>query len=361
MHVALLTNSAWLDDELTSFKRLVVGLIDEQVRVAQVMPQQTDVDNSSVFGERITWNESRWSFINRFRLGKLDTVLEELEIDVIHALDGKLWSGAAKLGESLDVPVVFTANCSKELARLGRLMRKVSPTQAAFSATTEPMVQAIRELVDPAYTVTLTPPGVHPVKSDEHAGERTALCAVVSGDGIFDEHYQALLNGIARFSREQPQCQFFFDGRGSDQHQIWQAASRLGLLGNLSLVPRGLSRRELLVRADVFLQPQPAGRSRWLTLQAMAHGVPVIAREDPWLDYLIDGETAWLVRASEPRAWHEQLTHLVEQPASATELGKRSRQWISQHRLASHCVTSILELYRRVTGESIKFPTEAAS
>ena len=115
------------------------------------------------------------------------------------------------------------------------------------------------------------------------------------------------------------------------------------------------------MRADVFLQPQPAGRSRWLTLQAMAHGVPVIAREDPWLDYLIDGETAWLVRASEPRAWHEQLTHLVDQPASATELGKRSQHWISQNRLASHCVNSILELYRRVVGESIKFPTEAAS
>src|SRR5690606_29911364 len=86
MHVALLANTAWLDEELAMFRHLVVGLIDEQVRVAQVVPEEMAGEEFSAFGDRITWRPSRWGMVQRQRLTSLATRLDRLGIDLIHAL-----------------------------------------------------------------------------------------------------------------------------------------------------------------------------------------------------------------------------------------------------------------------------------
>ena len=72
MHAALFANSAWLDDELTTFQRLTVGLIDEQVRLTRVLPTRVGsrglgTSDSSLFGQKITWGESRADAIETMR------------------------------------------------------------------------------------------------------------------------------------------------------------------------------------------------------------------------------------------------------------------------------------------------------
>ena len=59
MHVALLANEAWLDDELVTFEQLVVGLVDEQVRITRVVPagvEGSGLGDSPMFGQRLTWS-----------------------------------------------------------------------------------------------------------------------------------------------------------------------------------------------------------------------------------------------------------------------------------------------------------------
>ena len=358
MHVALLANTAWLDEELALFRHLVVGLIDEQVRVSQVVPDAVGVDELSVFGEQVFWQESRLAAVNWRRLHRLAPQLGALHVDMIHVLDGALWWPGLMLGQAVGASVLLQVNAAADLGRidwLQRLPRRVAGGPISFAATTGPLAEATEQRVEgwaPVYTL---PPGVHAQTGAGGTATEQPLAAVVSGDGRLDGDYQALLTGMADFLETHPQAQFFFDGQGSTQQKLWREAERLELLSNMSFIPRRLGHREMLLRADVLLQPQALGRSRSLTLQAMAHGRPIVARQDPWLDYLIDDTTAWIIDHPTPSAWRTMLHRLVEAPGRAQALGQSAHQWVSQHRLAADQIARALSAYRSLTGAAIPF------
>ncbi|GAB4192054.1 MAG: hypothetical protein Kow00105_06080 [Phycisphaeraceae bacterium] len=356
MHPALLTNRAWLDEELAPFQHLVVGLIDEGVRVAQVVPEGVSHEDLSSFGEQVWWRESRVSTLNYFRLAGLNDTLTDMGVDLIHAMDGRLWRAALNLAEAMSVPAILSAYSKLDIRLAQRLLAAQDPSKVAVTTATEPLTGAIREVVSDNVLVRTIPPGVH-VHQDSQSlsSPEQALCVIVSGNGEMDEDYQILLDGIARFIRSRPMTQFFFDGQGSTQHQIWKAANAAGLLGNISLTPRRLGHREVLLKAHAIIHPQPLGRARSLTLRAMARGMPVIARQDPFLDYLIDGETAVVLENPDASQWVNVLDRLVEDVSRMTELGQRAMDWVRRHRTTSQYVAGVLDMYRRMTGESIPF------
>ena len=360
MRAALLANIAWLDEELVSLKHLVAGLLDEQVQVVQVVPGSLEVEESSVFSTRVEWQETSWRLINRLKLLRLRPTLEELEVDLLHALDGRLWWAALHLSERLGVPAVLSASSHFDVRVAERLASKIEPSRVVVTAATDPLARAITARLSEPVTVEMIPPGVHKAAPEGGDPGSPALCAIVSGNGDHDPHYQALLQGIARLVEAHPEAQFFFDNQESDQHRIWRAAERLDLLPHISMVPRRLGHRELLLRADVLIQPQPLGRARSLTLRAMARALPVVAFDDPWLDYLIDDETAWLVREPSGDDWESAMRRVIKRPAEAVDLGRRAREWVAEHRIASDSVAHTLEVYRRLTGESIKFPAHGS-
>ncbi|MFP4145410.1 MAG: glycosyltransferase [Phycisphaeraceae bacterium] len=357
MHVALLANSAWLDEELPIFRHLVVGLLDEQVRVTQVVPQLPPGAEPGLVGEPLLWEESRWSWLNRYRLASLAPRLEELRVDLVHVLDGSLWAGGHALAKKLEVPAVYAVGSHLDLRFVQRVARDSHPNHAVFAAASQPLAEAIRDLVGKRFLIRTIPPGVHVQPRSPGCREDRAMCIAVSGNGKLDRRYEALLAALSDLLRDRPQLQFFLDGQGSEQHGIWRTAERLGLLPNLSLIPRRLGHRELLLRADALVHPQPLGRMRGLTLQAMASAMPVLAHADSWLDHLIEGETAWLTDHATSDAWTDLLTRLTEQPDEATALGQRAQAWIRQHRRPSTQVAGVLDTYRRLTGESFEFPT----
>jgi hypothetical protein len=358
MHVALLANTSWLDEELALFRHMVVGLIDEQVRVAQIVPDALQLDELSPFGEQLTFTESRLTTLNRQRLRQLSPALGQMNTELIHVLDGALWWPGLVLARALDAAVLLQANAADDLRRVERLdrMQHLGGDHLAFAATTQPLADAMTSRVgerNPVYTLR---PGVH--VQQEPSSARTGdnpLAAVVSGNGQLDGYYQALLAGMARLIKERPQSQFFFDGQGSDQQKLWREAERLGLLANMSFVPRRLGHREMLLRADVVIQPQPLARSRSLTLQAMAHSLPVLAQDDPWLDYLIPDTTAWVVNEPTPRTLQSWLRRITDDPEAVQALGTQARQWVRENRLASDQIAKALEVYRQMTGAAIPF------
>lgn len=360
MHVGLVANTAWLDDELLNFQHLVVGLIDEQVRVTQIVPSVLPTDDASAFAAHVTWEESRWPTLNRHRLRWLRRLLGEAGVELIHAMDVPAWSGAVALGRAIDSAVLLNVNTSHDLSLLARLTRAANPSQVALLTTSEPLERAVRQMVAPAFTVETVPPGVHPGRPPRQRDPEDPLCAVISGSGRPCEYYEVLLEALVDFVRAYPQTQFFFDGRGSDQHALWQRVSRHGLLTNVSLIPRRLGHDELLVRADVLIHPEPSERVRSLTLQAMANGMPVVALADPWVDHLINDETAWVVPQARARRWLEPLNRLMEEPHAAAELGRRAAMWIRRHRLTSQQVSRTLGLYRTMIGEPLRFPARMA-
>lgn len=367
MHVALLANTAWLDEELAMFRHLVVGLLDGQVRVVQVVPAGLGKDESVLFGDRLEWSDSGWAGMRRRRLAALAGELGQMGVNLIHALDGRVWSGGFDLAQHLGCAAVYRCNSSFDVTLAGRFAKRIDLLRMAFDVATEPLAQAVEQVVSSQAIIERIPNGVYlSDRPTAFAGfgrnqmDDGALCAVISGNAHYDVDYESLFEALPPILADYPQLQLFMDGIGS-QHQLWQAARRFGLLGNMSFVPRRLGHRELLLRADVLIHPQALGRVRSLTLQAMAAGMTVVARADPWVDYLIDGQTAWLIDASRPELWAQRLRKLLDDVHAARQLGLEARQWIGQHYPAVRHVDQTHMLYRRVTGESIKFVQEGAS
>jgi glycosyltransferase involved in cell wall biosynthesis len=357
MHVALLTNRAWLDEELIPFQHLVVGLIDERVRVAQVVPEGVSAEDLSGFGEHVTWSESSVSALNRYRIASMGAQLGDLGIDLIHAVDGRLWRGGLKLAEAMGVPIVLGACSMMDIRLSQRVLVGLDPARVAVTAATEPIAQAIRQHAGPDMLIQAIGTGVHchDAQTRTPVGEQ-ALCVIVSGNGVLDADYEALLGGIAEFIQRRPASQFFFDGQGGDQHQIWKVASAMNLLGNFSLTPRRLGHREILLKSHALLHPQALGRSRSLTLRAMARGLPIIARRDPYLDYLIDGQTAVVLDDPDPGDWAAELDRLTNGTRAAADLGRTALLWVKQHRPTSHQINGVLDIYHRIMGQTIPFP-----
>lgn len=357
MHVALIANSTWLEDELPTLRHLTVGLIDEQVRVAQVVPMRLPDHLFSEFGRRLSWKTSRIDWLNRERIIRLDQPLEAFGVDLLHALDGRLWRPAIGLGERMNVPVVLSASSQRDLRSAEKLAGRLNPQRTMLLAATEPLAAALRQRLDPAILIETIPFGALPANTDALSQTNTdSFCAIVSGNGVFDVRYQAMLEAIGEIVDEQPEAQFFFDGLETDQHELWNAASRLDLLAHVSLVPRRMNRRDLLLRGDVFCQPQSLNRSRSLTLEAMAQGVPLLVADDPWVDHFIEDQTVRLVHEPTAEAWTRALRNVIADRRAARELGTQSKAWVREHRPVSRMVDATRQAYRRISGETIPFP-----
>lgn len=356
MNVVLLADTAWLEEELHSLQHLVIGLVDERVRVIQAIPEDAPAPPDTLTCRRVHWRESRWAEMNRWRLVRMDDALQGLEPTLLHCLTSRLWRPAVELADEMSVPVILGAVAHEALGRVDRALRDADPNRVAFAAGTEPLANALRQRVDAAIVVEHVPIGAH--ASEESHGCRGAesLCGIVSGDGKMDEHYESLLQGLAEIVAENPQTQFFFEGQATDQHELWRYASKLDLLANISMIPRRLGHRELLLSADVMLHPQPLGMARTITLEAMAHGLAVIAHHDPWLDYLQDGQTAWVLQDPKPADWKRSLQRVIDEPHAAEEIGEKARQWVRHGHLVSDQIAKVLDLYRRVTGATLAFP-----
>jgi glycosyltransferase involved in cell wall biosynthesis len=329
--------------------------------VVQVVPEHTRDDQTSAFAQRLLWRDCRLEPLRRWRMRALASALDEQRVNVLHALDGRLWSGALALARRLRVPVVLNVASVRDVARAARLRRHLRRCRAAFSVATHPLHDAIQ---GPARagsaSVELIPLGAHVPPAPNAPPDDQALCVVITGDGTFGPEYRGLLEALVQFRAERPGALFFFDSQGADSHQLWQAAQRHGLLPSVSMIPLHSDRRHLLSGAHVLLQPQPLGRARSFTLAAMAVGLPLLAREDPWLDYLHDDQTAWVSPTGSAASWAALLRRTVEEPEAARRLGASARAWARQNHLAATQVDRTMRLYRRLTGETYRFPQTPA-
>src|SRR5690606_9920852 len=123
MNVVLLADTAWLEEELHSLQHLVVGLVDERVRVVQAIPDDAPAPPDTLTCRRVMWSESRWSEINRWRLVRLDASLQPLEPSLIHCLTSRLWRPAVELADEMSVPVVLGAVAHAAVDRVERALR----------------------------------------------------------------------------------------------------------------------------------------------------------------------------------------------------------------------------------------------
>lgn len=103
----------------------------------------------------------------------------------------------------------------------------------------------------------------------------------------------------------------------------------------------------LYARADVFVHAPRYEGSSLVTLEAMAHGVPVVATRAGGIpDKVLDGRTGRLVAPGDVEALSAALADLAGDPGRRQEMGRRGRERAESDFAWERIVERVLALYR---------------
>jgi glycosyltransferase involved in cell wall biosynthesis len=364
MHIALIVDEERLVHEQYPLNRLSIGLIGEGVRLTRIVPdvlpaRVIDEDEQRMaLATRLAAPMKVLPWVRRERSEQLVEAMEKGLPDVLYALGADAWALGLDLARRLTRPLVIDIFSPAQIRSAPR--GRGASCIAGYVAPTRPMAEALRHRVDPGL-VCLVPPGVAAPPEPRAIlpdPERSIALAVIGG-GRDVPAYRALLGGLNRIVRQRPQTQIILELAGPREHEIWRYARQLELLENVSAITDASQHRALLTRCDMLLMPERYGELRSIMLEAMVFGMPVVAAHDPYLDMLVDGESASIVPAPEPEEWARRLEHLLGDPEAARALGLVARERIaSRHRSSDH-VARLLETFERIVrGGAFPFDAE---
>jgi glycogen synthase len=102
----------------------------------------------------------------------------------------------------------------------------------------------------------------------------------------------------------------------------------------------------LYARADLFVHATRYEGSSLVTLEAMAHGLPVVATRAGGIpDKVVEGETGHLVEPGDVGALAERLESLIRAPERRRQMGARGRARVEERFDWSAIVERVLALY----------------
>jgi glycosyltransferase involved in cell wall biosynthesis len=117
-----------------------------------------------------------------------------------------------------------------------------------------------------------------------------------------------------------------FVGEGSLKEQLAELAFQLGIANRL-LFTGSLSDTELhslYAMCDLFAHPTLYEGSSLVTLEAMAHGLPIVASAVGGIpDKVRDGDTGWLVAPGDETGLQSRLQWLLQHPHERAAMGQR--------------------------------------
>lgn len=367
MRVVILADGPFASRERAMLARLEVGLVDEGARVFHAIPEGLpDLVRSDLYSEPLLYAPDGMPFTRRGRVRRLVEAIEERQgtddddralVDIVHAFGTTCWGVAGELARQTGATLVLEVWTQSLIARARAIGASRSAGVDVILLTPDRALERALLQEGVVRPVRVTPWGVH-----TPAGTRTildpeqAVSVVVSATGRDPEGLEAAVRGLAAAARAHDRLMIFLDAHGARASNVWRVASRLKVLDRLTLVPQMQSRREPVLRGDLFLQPERLGEHTTLLLDAMATGMAVVAASDPMLAGVLHPQTARLIDRPDGDAWAEAVSRLLDDPEQARLLGASARQYVKERHRASAHVAAVLDAYEWTTArEPIPF------
>ena len=350
MHVALIVDRERLLREPAMLRRVSVGLAEQEIQVTAILPEPADgapEECPLVVSAELSARLKVPLWIRPIRARQLASALTAAPPDLLHAVGDDAWTLALDLARVIDRPVTLDLWSAEQLRRVppGRAASRV----AGYVVPTEALAAAVRQRVEPGL-VSHVPMGVadpgqpHDIPP---AGKQSLSLAII-GSGQDTVGHRAMLTGLSRLINELPQLQACLELRGPNEHEIWRHARRLDLLGHISAIVDAAMHRPLLTGCDVLVIPEQIGQVRSIILQSMALGMPIVAAEDPYLDMLVDDETACLVDPGDAEEWTDKLRRVLTDADLAAALGRGARACVLEHHQPQEQVTRLAGAFEQV-------------
>lgn len=160
-----------------------------------------------------------------------------------------------------------------------------------------------------------------------------------------------LIRACPRVMSRFPGTKVIIIGEGEERERL-QALIDDGGLGNaITLLGARDDTNRLLSGMDILVLTSLAEGSPHAVLEAMAHGLPVVATKVGGVPELVrHGENGYLVEVNDDQALSEKLADLLDQPGRARRLGSRGKRMIQQDYTLEKLFQRQLRLFQKVTG-----------
>ena len=152
-------------------------------------------------------------------------------------------------------------------------------------------------------------------------------------------------------------------GDGPQLHPLQSMARQLGIADRVQFAGQVTEQHkwQLLSAADVYVSTTMHEGFGLVYLEAMAAGKPVITYDHGGqTDFLIDGETGWLVSSGDADALAGAIAEAARNPEAVDRIGNANRQRAPQHRI-ERCAQQYEALFERVLGEDLPPERENAT
>ncbi|MFP4105404.1 MAG: glycosyltransferase family 4 protein [Phycisphaerae bacterium] len=348
-------HAGWVLDEPTLagmgkfLTSLVVGLMDEIVRVTIFCPESADVSELPEPPVEVA------RYRNRGLLGMPSRELERLadeitdrKIRILHALDVGSAKLAGKLSELSSLPLIVTAN---KLGDSRRLRKLPGHLKCIMAGSEQIQLDLATHKVVPVADVLLVRPGGYLVRHATCFNELDSVSAVVVG-GPMDqpEHYQAVLEAYRAVRGSDPPVGLFIIGNGRAEPRIRKEMEKLGLRQEITFVDRMKTSTlpGIFKAADVYISPSPMKRLDIPSFLAVSAGVPVLAAHGGGTDFLIDGRTALRFNPGDADDLTRKLRNILEDHAFARQIAENALDYLRENHSASAMVSAVAGAYRDV-------------
>jgi glycosyltransferase involved in cell wall biosynthesis len=188
--------------------------------------------------------------------------------------------------------------------------------------------------------------------------ERTTQHGVTFGFAARMEYGKAphsVVDAFASVVRSVGSVSLRMAGAGPQQLEVELHARRLGLDGRCSFVGTysGAAERSAFMRGiDVFVLPSLAEGTPNGIIEAMAHGLPVIASAVGGIPDAVSPETAILVAPGDVDALAAAMTLLARDPARRDEMGRAARRRYEQMFSPAAVLPMLADRYARLSASS---------
>lgn len=380
MRVMVLTDGSFAQREHLLLTRLEIGLADEGTAVIHAVPRSSSLDAANAFSSTVLRYDDTPTPLGRFSRARqllvsaaeqLDS--NEVQVDVIHVFGARSWSlgqALARLTGAALVLEVWRADLVEPAVRRARAIHggargTGSRPRVGLLTSSDRIGHDLRRAA-PALAgagIGVAPWGIPPGEGGRppiEDAKGSAIAVSILADGDDSAEVRTLLEGLSRVARRDPRVLVFLDGAAADRPGVWRAARRLGLLERLTAVADMEGRREPVLQTDILAVPDTHGVCRTLPLAAMADGVAIVARPDPYHADWLNQTTARLVGSAKtgtPEEWEAALTSCITDGARTAALRAGARSLVRQQRTLSSYVGGVRRLYEAVAGAEANPPT----
>jgi hypothetical protein len=419
--VLLLADPEFARAEEALLRRLAAGLADEGVRVFSAVPRESVPQGVSygsrlgVFATDVAYDATGLPLTTAWRaralLERVATGVTPGPPDLVHAWGRSRWEIAWAVAQAAGCPLLLEVwdwpTARAAVAWLGRLARLGRGVGAIRLSVADPALgEHTQRLMPPAAQglVHVCPWGVHlgedPADAADGAFERDAssagphpvlastLARVLApalalwpgglGDTAQVDTFGFMQAVAARSPGEG--LLVVVDQPSIERTTAWADARRLKITERLVVVPGHLAhwqaqwtaQTEAALEVQALVIPSNNASQSGLALEAMASGVPLIARADTRVSYLTpqaakpqpvttdprasdqhtpDRPVAELVRSDDPVAWAGALAMVLDDPSHAATVAASARRFVKEQRLGFHHVTAVVRLYDQLAAQ----------